>query len=840
MEQKIGNEIKIPSIFRPCFENVPGMNNLKIALTNMYNIQQVNKKRLNLGLSRTDKNYRNNLLIVGPSGSGKTTAVGIVGECYEKLGLVSDRDPIVTDYQTFLSVSSSKTVENVRNIGEKALDRILLIDHLEDFDDDYAYSPGFAMIDQIVDIYNSSNGRITLIVTGEEKAVREILKKKRNLADLFDLPMVVLGEYSESDLALVAHRIAKSMGYILDPDVDKVLITEYRHQKNIPDFNYLNMFKDMIVEASMNAASRVAKIHDASDIDVSLIKAEDFNKANTNIEGSESLEDMLNQLNSLIGLSEVKEQVNSIITSIKMAKLEAEAGITLSKGTMHMIFSGAPGTGKTTVARLIGKIYAHLGVLSKGQLVECSRQDLVADIVGGTAKQTHAKIEEALGGVLFIDEAYSLVTDKRDSFGIEALNTLTADIYNYKDDLLVILAGYEKEMNEFLAQNPGMKSRIPHIINFKNYTVEEMILILKKYIDESGMILEPDAEETAKNLLENRSKESDFGNARGVENVFNEIVRSHQKRLSSLKEEFISVTDIKTITREDIDSDMECPQKHSNVQEWYDELDSLTGLQGVKDQIKQMTAKVKVNQIRKERGLPTQGIPSLHMVFKGSAGTGKTTVARLIGNIYKGLGVLTTGKVVECTRSDIVGEYQGQTAVKIRKKIKEAQGGILFIDEVYSLCNGRYDSFGMEAINELVPAMENYRDNFMVIVAGYTEQMDSFMASNQGLRSRFSNEFIFEDFSKEELIEIFFDMLDSRSLTLSDEEDAHRLLDEIITKCSEKIDFGNARGIRNLIEKLTQIQECRVAGMLVNDTAISDEEIQMINCKDLTELYESL
>lgn len=840
MEQKGTSEIKIPSIFKPCFENVPGMDSLKRALTNMYNMQQVNKKRFSLGVGRADNRYKNNILIVGPTGSGKTTAADIVGECYEKLGIVTDRDPIVTDYQALLSTSAAETSENVKNLVESAVDRIILVDNIEEFDDDIAYSPGFEMIDQIVEAYYASKGSITIIATGEEGAVRELLHKKRNFADIFDIPIVVLGEYSEDDLIRVAHKIAEGMGYILDSDADKVLLREYHNQQGTPDFNYLNMFKDMIVEASMNAASRVAKIRHASDLDVSLIKAEDFRRQSSNLDDMESLEELLEQLNGLIGLSGVKEEVNTMIASVKMSKLEADAGISTSKGTLHMVFSGAPGTGKTTVARIVGKIYARLGVLSRGQLIECSRSDLVSDVVGGTAKQTHAKVEEARGGVLFIDEAYSVCRDKYDTFGLEAVNTLTADIYNYKDDLLVILAGYDKEMDDFMSQNPGMKSRVPHTIHFEDYSVDELMLIFQKYVEDSGMFLNPDAEDDARSLLQEKSKGADFGNARGVENVFNDVVRNHQKRLSALKEEYISANDIKIIRSEDLRTPTELAQKHNTVQEWYDELDSLTGLQSVKDQIKQMAAKVKVNQVRKDRGLPAQSIPSLHLVFKGNAGTGKTTVARLIGNIYRGLGVLSTGKLVECTRSDIVGEFQGQTAQKMKAKIKEAQGGILFIDEVYSLCNGPYDSYGMEAINELVPAMENQRDNFMVIVAGYTEQMDDFMDSNQGLKSRFSRELLFEDFSKEELIEIFEDMLDSRSLLLGEGDEVQKLVEGLILMCSMKKDFGNARGVRNLVEKLSQIQECRIADVLETGEDISDEEIQQISKEDLEILFKSL
>ncbi len=832
--------IKIPSLFKPCFENVPGMDNLKKAMANLYNVQQIAKKRFSFGVAAGQNPYKNNLLIVGPKGSGKTSAAGIVGQCYHKLGIIVDRDPISTDYQSLLSTSAAETAENVKKLVESAVDRIILIENVEDFDDDIAYSPGFEMIDQIVDAYHQSNGAITIIATGEEAGVRELLRKKRNFAQLFDIPLVGMGEYTEEELKEVAEKIAKGMGYILEPGAEKILLNEYHNKQGSPDFNYLNLFKEMLVEASLNAATRVAKNRHPDELDVSLIKAEDFRPVDSPKNNMESLEDLMNQLDSLIGLEGVKEQVRMMIASAKMAPLNKKAGVSTSKGTMHIVFSGEPGTGKTTVARLIGKIYAQLGMLSKGQMVECTRKDLVADIVGGTAKQTHAKVEEALGGILFIDEAYSVCRDQYDTFGHEAIDTLTADIYDHRDDLMVILAGYDKEMDNFMSQNPGMKSRIPNKIHFENYSPDELYQIFVKYIEDSGMFLHPDAEDSAKELLISRAGLPDFGNARGVENIFNEVVRNHQKRLASLDEEYISTNDIKIISKEDLMNSPNLGQKKETIQEWYDELDSLTGLESVKEQIKQMAAKVRVNQIRKERGIPTQSIPSLHLVFKGNAGTGKTTVARIIGHIYKGLGVLTTGNMIECTRSDVVGEYQGHTAQKMKAKIQAARGGVLFIDEVYSLCNGPYDSYGLEAINELVPAMENFRDNFMVIVAGYTEQMDAFMDTNQGLKSRFSRELIFEDFSKDELIDIFNNMLASRSLSLESGEEVKKLVDGMLMYCANKKDFGNARGVRNLVEKLSQIQEYRIAGLLEGNDDISDEMLQQITEADINVLLEEI
>ena len=832
--------IKIPSLFKPCFENVPGMDNLKKAMANIYNVQQIAKKRFSFGVAAGMNPYKNNLLIVGPKGSGKTSAAGIVGLCYHKLGIITDRVPISTDYQSLLSTSATETVENVKKLVESAVDRIILIENVEEFDDNITYSPGFEMLDQIVDAYHRLDGAITIIATGNEVGVRELLRKKRNFAQLFDIPLVGMGEYTEEELTELAEKIAKGMGYILEPGVEKLLLDEYHNKRGCSDFNYLNLFKEMLVEASMNAATRVAKNRHPDELDVSLIKVEDFRFEKSPKNEMESLENLVYQLDSLIGLEGVKEQVRLMIANAKMAPLNKKAGVSTLKGTMHIVFSGEPGTGKTTVARIIGKIYAQLGMLSKGQIVECTRKDLVSDVVGGTAKLTHAKVEQALGGILFIDEAYSLCRDQYDTFGREAIDTLTADIYDYRDNLMVILAGYDKEMDNFLSLNPGMKSRIPNKIHFDNYSADELYRIFVKYIEDSGMLLHPDAEDIAKDLLISRAALPNFGNARGVENIFNEVVRNHQKHLASIDEEYISTNDIKIISKLDLMNSPNLVQKKEIIQEWYDELDSLTGLESVKEQIKQMVAKVRVNQIRKERGIPIQSIPSLHLVFKGNAGTGKTTVARIIGHIYKGLGVLTSGNMIECTRSDVVGEYQGQTAQKMKAKIQAAIGGVLFIDEVYSLCNGPYDSYGLEAINELVPAMENFRDNLMVIVAGYTEQMDAFMDINQGLKSRFSRELVFEDFNKEELIDIFNNMLASRSLSLEQGEEVQKLVDGMLLYCSNKRDFGNARGVRNLVEKLSQIQECRIAGLLENNRDISDEMLQIITEADINAFLEEM
>lgn len=265
-----------------------------------------------------------------------------------------------------------------------------------------------------------------------------------------------------------------------------------------------------------------------------------------------------------------------------------------------------------------------------------------------------------------------------------------------------------------------------------------------------------------------------------------------------------------------------------NLDELLDQLNGLTGLYGVKKEVHTLINTLKIKKIRDERGLKAPNV-SKHLVFLGNPGTGKTTVARLISKIYKQLGALERGQLIEVDRGDLVAGYVGQTAILTKKKIDEAMGGTLFIDEAYTLAKGGAD-FGQEAIDTILKAMEDHRENFVVIAAGYSDPMETFLDSNPGLKSRFNKSILFEDYNREELLSIFKSFCEPYEIYLS--EEAEQYLERYLAQlCSNKPEnFANGRTMRNLFEKAYENQSNRLAEL----SEITDEALNEITLVDLS------
>ncbi|HEX7163028.1 MAG TPA: AAA family ATPase [Trebonia sp.] len=545
-------------------------------------------------------------------------------------------------------------------------------------------------------------------------------------------------------------------------------------------------------------------------------------------------EDALAELDAMVGLGPVKEQVHSIAVSIEAARRRAVAGFGTDKPMRHFVFLGPPGTGKTTVARVIGKIFYSFGLLDSPDVIEAQRSDLVGEYLGATAIKTNELIDSALGRVLFIDEAYSLVNEgdgQSDRFGAEAVQTLLKRAEDDRENLIIILAGYEKQTEAFLATNPGMASRFATRIRFPTYSTEELLALAETQLRAKQEGLAMDARPVLWRILDEvgrRRITDELGNGRFVRTLLEKAGQARDVRVMSgggdpRAEDLITIgaTDLERAFSE-LTSRLRGYEDTPTLESAIAELDELVGLEPVKQQVRAIAAQLRVAKLRDRQGLTSQP-PARHFVFTGPPGTGKTTVARILGRIFAALGLLVRPEVVEAHRADLVGEHLGSTAIKTNRLVDSALGGVLFVDEAYSLHNEGYsggDAFGAEAVQTLLKRAEDDRDRLVIVLAGYPADMDRFLRSNPGLASRFGTRVTFPSYTARDLSRIA--VMHAEQAGDAFEPEAIRVLEQIFAQAERAgaIDeLGNGRFARSLFERACACRDVRVVRLGESATA---------------------
>ena len=798
---------------------VIGMDEVKNMIRAQYNMLQANKKRKNAQYE-VDTTQSLNMIFSGNPGTGKTTMARIVAEMFHSMDILKSGQLIETDKSGLVAGYVGQTAKKTEEVFKSALGGVLFIDEAYSITNDGS-SFGQECIDTLVKLIEDYRGEIVVILAGYSKEMKEFLKSNSGLESRF--PIVIdFPDYSSDELYQIGCKMIETRGFVLSDESADVFRNEIEDQKQYAGVNAGNarMVRNLIDEIIRRQSVRIVE-QNVDQKQYNVIEPAD-------IKGENKLDkfDLEKELSSIIGLEKVKDFVRTQYKMCLATEKRRKAGIKVdTTQSLNMIFAGNPGTGKTTIARVVADMFKSMGFLKKGQLIETDKAGLVAEYVGQTAKKTEDVFRSAIGGVLFIDEAYSITNDGS-SFGQECIDTLVKLIEDHKGELIVILAGYSKEMSEFMKSNSGLESRFPLRIDFPDYSEGELFEIGEQMIKGRGFTITNNAlklfEEEVKVLRNHANATS--GNGRMIRNYIEDIIRRQSSRIATSD---VNEKELTEITESDVKQDTyEADQ--FNLEQIFDKV---IGLDNVKNYIRALNARLKLQEERKKAGLKTDNTQTMHMIFTGNPGTGKTMMARTVADVLYNMHVIKTNKLIETDRSGLVAGYVGQTAIKTREVIETALNGVLFIDEAYALAQGGENDFGQEAIDTLVKMMDDNRDRLVVILAGYSEDMQNFLEKNAGLQSRFANIIEFPDYTTDELMQIAKGMYKEQGYAL-DAGGEKELRAKLDAARAEK-HFGNGRYVRNIFEKSLNNQALRLS----RESNYTPESLTMITMDDVKGVF---
>ena len=743
-----------------------------------------------------------NAIVIGDTGTGKTALAEILRDYFYQHKIIEKPQLMMVDavdYQRFVD----KWDENIK----KAKNGILFFDNVQKLLPD-KYSNQVNPLDKLFVEMDKWEDNPIVIISGLSKGLEDFLESNPAVANRFKYTFRMTTPNFQELTEICKLNLQLKYGIQeFSPEADKQLLRFFKYRVKIKDETFGN--GHLANKTAENIFTQyISRGANATRVELSDITGY--------VPEERSMEDILRDLDSYIGMDEVKAAVKEMAYSVQNAMQRAERGLgEQEKMSMHIILTGNPGTGKTTIARKLGEILAAIGYLDSGHVVEVDRAKMVSQYQGETPKVVDALCDKAKGGILFVDEAYTLApvsaSGDRDAQGAQALEKLMKRMEDDRGQFIVIAAGYRTEMENLFRVTPGFRSRFNYFLDIKDYSPAELFEIMQVFAKQKKYIFSPDAQALTQKMIKEMydSRDKDFANGRTMRTLFDQICKKQAQRLQGANISMMSNEELMTIVRDDIPYD--APQTVS-VDDCLKKLDGLVGLSGVKKEIANLAAFLNLQIARGE----TNTFQGKHYVFTGNPGTGKTTVARIMADIFKTLGVVARGQLVEADRSKLVAGFSGQTAIKTNQLVDQAMGGVLFIDEAYTLKSNDADSFGAEAIDTLLKRLEDDRGKFICIVAGYTDQMHDFIDTNPGLKSRFTQTIHFDDYTPDELTEIFLHLASGKNFTVDEETKAaiHRMFEQLYLRRDKN--FGNAREARRIFNEAVERQSQRLVKQMTS------------------------
>ncbi|KAF3015010.1 hypothetical protein E8E14_008395 [Neopestalotiopsis sp. 37M] len=701
---------------------------------------------------------------LGNPGTGKTTVARLYAEFLATSGVI----PGSIFEETSGSKLSNMGVTGCQNMVDTMLEKgggVIFID--EAYQLTSGNSPGGgAVLDYLLAEIENLMGKIVFLLAGYKKQMETFYAHNPGIPSRFPIDMEFVDYTDEELLKILDHKIRKGWSGAMQCEegvsglYGRIVARRIGRGRGHEGFGNARTVENVLDQIARRQATRISKARRKK------LKPDDFLFTKEDLIGPAPSEALSNstgwkKLSQMIGLESVKETVKVLLDSIQVNYERELAEQPLVEYTLNKVFLGNPGTGKTTVAKLYGAILVDLGLLSNGEVVVKNPSDFVGAVIGGSEKQTKGILASTVGKVLVIDEAYGLYGGstgpgaQNDPFKTAVIDTIVAEVQSVPgDDRCVLLLGYKDPMEDmFQNVNPGLSRRFPMstAFHFGDFSQTQLEQILEMKLKQSGFEATGEAKKVALEMLDRARNRPNFGNAGEIDIILNDTKTRHQKRYSSGRTK--SSTLLEAI---DFDENFDRAEKtETNVSKLFE------GTVGTEEIIAKLQGYQETVRDLKDLGEdPKESVP-FNFLFKGPPGTGKTTTAKKMGKVFYDMGFLATAEVVECSASDLVAQYIGQTGPKVRQCLDKALGKVLFVDEAYRLAEGH---FAQEAIDELVDSVtkDKYFKKLIIILAGYDSDIDRLMLVNQGLTSRFPETIYFRSLNQDECIALMGSVLSEK------------------------------------------------------------------------------